>query len=221
MWRAASLSSTTSTRAWFSAWGMMVRLRWLLPRASHRLKPKVLPWPGMDCTSMLPPIISTSRRVMVRPRPVPPYLRVTEPSAWVKAWNSRATWAWSMPMPLSRTSMRSCTRCGSCCRLRTTTATWPCSVNFTALPIRLVRIWPRRRGSPTRACTTSGATSNSSSRPFAWAFSATTDDTCSSVSSSRNSTASISSLPASILEKSRISLITPSSDCPARWILSR
>ena len=27
---------------------------------------------------------------MARPRPVPPYLRVVEASAWVKAWNSRS-----------------------------------------------------------------------------------------------------------------------------------
>ena len=33
-------------------------------------------------TWIVPPIISTSRLQMVRPRPVPPYLRVMEASAW-------------------------------------------------------------------------------------------------------------------------------------------
>ena len=43
---------------------------------------------------------------MVSPRPVPPYLRVIEPSAWVKAWNRRSTCSADMPMPVSRTEKR-------------------------------------------------------------------------------------------------------------------
>ena len=38
--------------------------------------------------STSPPIIWQNCRVIARPSPVPPYLRVVEASAWVKAWNS-------------------------------------------------------------------------------------------------------------------------------------
>ncbi len=50
----------------------------------------VEPLPGSLSTVMSPPIIWQNRRVIARPRPVPPYLRVVEASAWVKAWNSLA-----------------------------------------------------------------------------------------------------------------------------------
>ena len=42
----------------------------------------VLPAPGSLVTSMSPPIMRHSRRLMARPRPVPPYFRVVELSAW-------------------------------------------------------------------------------------------------------------------------------------------
>ena len=48
------------------------------------LKLKVVPRPGLLATRISPPIISTSRLLMVRPSPVPPYLRVVEVSAWLK-----------------------------------------------------------------------------------------------------------------------------------------
>ena len=49
--------------------------------ASRTVNQKRLPWPGSLSTPVLPPIMSTRRRVMARPRPVPPYLRVVDPSA--------------------------------------------------------------------------------------------------------------------------------------------
>ena len=45
--------------------------------------------PSRLSTAIVPPIISTSCLEMARPSPVPPYLRVVELSAWVKAVNSR------------------------------------------------------------------------------------------------------------------------------------
>ena len=35
-------------------------------------------------------------------------------------------------------------------------STWPVSVNLTALPMRLIRIWRKRSGSPRSSCRTSG-----------------------------------------------------------------
>ena len=85
--------------------------RWrFLPIPSHTRNLNRLPWPGVDSTQMRPSIISTRRLLMVSPRPVPPYLRVVEPSAWLKAWKSRPACSGVMPMPVSSTLTWSCTR---------------------------------------------------------------------------------------------------------------
>jgi hypothetical protein len=46
---------------------------------------KTAPPPGSLRTPISPPINSTSWALMARPRPVPPNLRVVEPSACAKA----------------------------------------------------------------------------------------------------------------------------------------
>ena len=66
----------------------------------------VLPTPGSLVDADLPPISSTSWRVMASPRPVPPKRRVIDPSACSKARNRRSSAAGSMPMPVSITSTR-------------------------------------------------------------------------------------------------------------------
>src|SRR5689334_18229088 len=45
------------------------------------VKWNVLPWPASLSSQILPPIKWTSREQIVRPKPVPPYSRVVEPSA--------------------------------------------------------------------------------------------------------------------------------------------
>jgi len=40
---------------------------------------------------MSPPIIWQKRLLIASPRPVPPYLRVVEASAWENSWNSLPT----------------------------------------------------------------------------------------------------------------------------------
>ena len=70
---------------------------------------KVLPTPGSLSSRICPPINSTSRSEMVRPRPVPPCLRVVDMSAWVKGRKSLPTCSGVMPMPVSRTEKRSFT----------------------------------------------------------------------------------------------------------------
>lgn len=64
---------------------------------------KVDPTPGSLLTVSVPPIASASRRLMARPRPVPPYTRVVEESSWLKEWNSRSMRSAGMPMPVSMT----------------------------------------------------------------------------------------------------------------------
>src|SRR5215475_3970278 len=55
---------------------------------------------------MAPPMRATSRAAMVRPRPVPPYLRVVEVSSCSNARKMRSCWSGGMPMPVSRTMKR-------------------------------------------------------------------------------------------------------------------
>ena len=107
--------------------------------------------PSVLRTPISPPISVTSRLEIARPRPVPPYLRVVEPSACVKAWNSRVCAAGGMPMPVSCTSKRSRTSSGRLLAERG--AHRPPrrrSVNLIALPTRLVSTWRSRPGSPRR-----------------------------------------------------------------------
>ena len=61
-----------------------------MPTPSQTVKKKVLPTPGSLSSQMRPPMSSTRRRQMVRPRPVPPCLRVVDMSACVNGWNSFA-----------------------------------------------------------------------------------------------------------------------------------
>ena len=64
---------------------------------------KVVPLPGSLSTVMSPPIIWQNFRLIARPRPVPPNLRVVEASACANAWKSRPICSGVMPMPVSLT----------------------------------------------------------------------------------------------------------------------
>ena len=102
----------------------------------------------------------------------------------------------------------------------TDTVTWPFSVNFTALLIRLVRIWRTRTGSPLTWSDSPASTFTFSARPLdsAWARG------ISAISWTRlvrlKSVRSRLSLPASILEKSRMSLMMDKRASPDRWMVS-
>ena len=185
----------------------------------HTVKRNVLPTPGSLSSQTWPPISSTSRRQMVSPSPVPPCFRVVDESACMKGWNRRAACSFVMPMPVSLMENRSLTFSPVRSSSSAFTRISPRSVNFTALFTRLVMIWPRRSGSPSSAVGTSSATSTRNSSPLSWAFWAVRVVTEAITSSSEKSVVSMSSFPASILEKSRISLMMPSSDVPALWTL--
>ena len=111
---------------------------------------KVEPTPSADSTWIVPPIISTSCLLMARPRPVPPCLRVVEPSACENFSKMRACASSLMPRPVSRhlEAHASRARASSSARGRRAITTEPCSVNLIALPTRLVSTWPSRSGSP-------------------------------------------------------------------------
>jgi hypothetical protein len=142
---------------------------------------------------------------------------VVDPSAWLNAENSLALCSCVMPMPVSATATSRHTLPSRSSSRVIDTWMCPSSVNLTALLIRLVRIWLTRSGSPKSPCGMSSATLNTSSKCFSLARCPISVLTLPSTSSTQNGMVSIVSAPASIFEKSRMSLMMPSNDTPAVW----
>ena len=95
----------------------------------------------------------------------------------------------------------------------TVATTSPRSVNLIALPTRLTRTWRSRPASPIKRSGTSGAIRQASSRPLAWARRRQGLQAFRrGRRAGRTGRRSRLSLPASILEKSRMSLMTVSSE---------
>jgi len=96
---------------------------------------------------------------MVRPNPVPPYFRVIELSAWMKASKS---WSWivgEIPMPVSSTRNKSSAVFCVIDPQFTETIICPFSVNLNALDTRLIKTCFRRKGSVMTRKGTSGENS--------------------------------------------------------------
>ena len=91
---------------------------------------------------------------MASPRPVPPYLREVDASAWLNFWKSLPIASAERPMPVSRTAKVSSAALPVAAALKVTT-TSPRSVNFTAFERRLSRICRSRVTSPLTADGTS------------------------------------------------------------------
>ncbi|OEZ59967.1 hypothetical protein DUGA6_36070 [Duganella sp. HH105] len=180
-------------------------------QASGRVNVKQLPLPGSLTRPMPPPSSCARSREIDRPRPVPPYLRLVVPSA---CWKALKMACWSsarMPMPVSCTAkaMRPSPSA------RAASVIWPPLVNLSAFDSRFLRICSRRWRSlvmwaarPSAICTWKASFfccasgSNSMAMPsITWR-----GDSCSGTSSS---------LPASTLEMSRMSLIRLSKSLPA------
>lgn len=60
--------------------------------------------PSKESTSILPPSRVASSRQIVRPRPVPPYLRLVVPSACWNASKMLSSLEAAMPIPVSLTA---------------------------------------------------------------------------------------------------------------------
>ena len=179
----------------------------------------VEPEPIWLCTVTSPPIIWQKRRQMTRPRPVPPYFREVEASAWVKAWNSLPSCSGVMPMPVSVTWKVIQSSLPSACR-RTSSVTPPSSVNLEALERRLNRTC-RTRVTSARMEPTSGGQST----VMRLRFFSTRGEMVARTSSTSTDTSKVSRyssiLPASIFERSRMSLMRASRCFPAAWIFLR
>ena len=118
-----------------------------------------------------------------------------------------------MPMPVSRTKKCSCIRPETSFSALALTSTSPCGVNFKALPTRLFNICFILPGSHLTKCDMVGEISAISSTSFCSARPLKLTSTSCTRLSMSVSMASNSSFPASTLEKSKMSLIMPSSDC--------
>ncbi len=106
MRRLVALSSTMSTRR-SRSWAGGRAATGSEPggcRPNHAVKEKVLPRPGRLSTVIFPPMRATSRAAIVRPSPVPPYLRVVEASSCSKAPKILSCLSGEMPMPVSLTT---------------------------------------------------------------------------------------------------------------------
>ena len=179
--------------------------------ASGSSKKKSDPFPSSLTTLISPCISLISFLEIARPRPVPPYLRVVEVSAWLKAWNSCPIFSGAMPMPVSRTEKWSSVLspwgvCRETCRTRIRIS--PFSVNLIALPTRLTRICLMRWKSPSTFRGSAESICTLSSMFFSAALWEKTSVVSLSSFSMSTGSLSMSIFADSSLEKSRMSLIT-------------
>ena len=116
-----------------------------------------------------------------------------------------------MPMPVSLTVSTTWTRPSPIGSVRARIMAPPRSVNFSALPRRLNRIWRTRVGSPSSTSVEPGATAATSDRPLRSPCGWNVATTLSTSPVSENGVSSSSSPPASILEKSSTSSMMRSS----------
>jgi len=163
--------------------------------------------PGSLSAWIRPFINLTICRQIARPRPVPPYFRVVEPSACVKDSNRLARISGSIPMPVSFTENFTSTWWASFFNSSALMRISPRSVNLNELLTRLIRTWPNRKGSPFKYSGMSIDRVKIISIPFSMTFPENILARLDITASILNSTFSRLSFPASILEKSRISLI--------------
>jgi len=125
-----------------------------------------------------------------------------------------------MPIPVSITSNQSSPGPPADGRRQTAIRTPPCSVNLIALPTRLSRICCSRSGSLMMADGSSEPSSSSSERPLARARSRSSAATCCATEIGEVSESRTSSPPASIFDRSSMSLISASRWWPLRRSVS-
>ncbi len=221
MSRFVALSSTTSTRSPRSTVGAGTGASTTLVCFGSRSRTRnVLPCPGVLSTAIVPPISTTSCRQIVRPSPVPPWRRVELPSTCVKLSKMASRRSAAMPIPVSHTASSMPSSASVSSVMRATIVTSPRSVNLIAFPTRFVSTCLSRLGSPCTAPGNVGGMTAASSMPFSFAFGANRSATSSTMTRTSMSTRSTVILPASIFEKSRMSLMTVSSESLQRRIVS-
>ena len=235
-----ALSSASSTRSGSARWpastalgrrgtrvaaGRPARLR--RPAATRcRERERAAAADARSSTPIRPPISATSCAEIARPRPVPPYLRVVEPSACANASKIAACLLGrdadagvghrEAQLPTSAAAP-----IGS--RASTSTVTSPRSVNLTALPTRFSEHLAQPLGVADDASGTSGGDARRAAPgpSRARAQPSSCERLADAARAGRTAAALSSSLPASIFEKSRMSLMTRSSASADAWTISR
>ena len=148
MRRFVALSSTTRTRRPRTFFLASLDDTAVFEMGKSAVKWNTLPSPGVLSTQIFPCICSTSFMQIPKPRPVPPYCRVVEPSAWTNASKMSFCLSFGIPVPVSRTEKCRDTSAASRLSLLISTAIFPRAVNLIALSTRLVMICRSRAGRP-------------------------------------------------------------------------
>jgi len=139
--------------------------------SNRMVKENVLPWPGR--------LIAENRAAHQLDKAVgnceaetgSPKRRVVLPCPWINGSKTFCCCSAVMPMPVSLTWKRTDTPVESVIsKVSTETSTSPCSVNFTALPMRFVSTCRRRVKSPDHALRAVGGDPLADLDPFAAGF---------------------------------------------------
>ena len=167
--------------------------------------------PGSLDTFSVPPIRTTSCREIARPSPVPPKRREVELSAWVNASKRCSACRLAMPMPVSRTdsSSRAGPVASSWIRQRSE-IDLSRGGELDGVAEQVQQYLAQPAGIALKSCGQSRVDLAGQLRPCSSARAASSDAPLDDRARIERH-ASMSSLPASILEKSRMSLITASS----------
>ncbi len=187
---------------------------------------KVLPWSGTLSTLTAPPSRCAISRVMDRPSPVPPYLRLVVPSACWNAPKMVSRCCSGIPIPVSRTRKattapwpRTPAGTSSSAAGSMRSSTLPRSVNFTAFDSRLRSTCRSRESSVSRSAGAPGAVVTVKSRLFCIVIGRKVASTYSMSRFSSTRSGLMSIFPASTLDRSRMSLISCSRSEPAEWMI--
>ena len=173
-------------------------------------KANLEPLPYSEVTLITPPISVTSCLQMARPRPEPAGFATRLSEILVKSVKSLAQSDACMPTPVSSTSMRTMWFVSVSVSLKQRTQIVPSFVNLMAFESRFSTTWRRRSPSPTTICGTERM-STTRSMPRASACMRTSCAAPSSAEHRLKGCHEISSCPASIFERSRMSLMRFSS----------
>ncbi len=144
---------------------------------------------------------------ITKPKPVPPYKRVTLLSAWLNASKIVFCCSLLIPIPVSVTVIFITLVCWSICSASISMVTEPCSVNLMALVTRLTTTCLMRIASPISESGSCSDIRSENSRFLLCALGAINVSASSILSRREKGILSITILPASSLEKSRISLM--------------
>ena len=176
---------------------------------------KTLPLPGSLLSVISPPSRPTSSRQIESPSPVPPYLRLVVPSPCAKASKIDRCMSWGIPIPVSVTlSATTPSAAVKLSRLQpdvtgaARNSTFPLSVNLKALLSRLLRICCSRCGSVGMDFGIRGSSSMVKASLVTSATCRNVRSSSGSISDTGQSLISSATVPDSIFEMSRMSLIS-------------